>query len=311
MGDPSGIGPEVILKAYHALSHQERSGILVIGDLYVIEKVREDLGLRLSPSIIDLDNVSPAVFSYGKAKGVFGRASIAYIDHALEIARKGRARAIVTGPINKYSVVKAGLRNFEGHTEYFAARAHARGLVMMLVGPHLRVSLVTRHIALKDVPRSISKEEIARTILMTHRYLKEYFCIRNPRIGVAGLNPHASDGGIFGDEERRCVIPALREVSGRVRGIVGPIAPDVIFHQARAKKFDAVVALYHDQGLIPFKMLYFKNGVNLTLGLPFIRTSPDHGTAFDIAGKGVADPSSMIAAIRLARRLSGRAAHAH
>ncbi|MDP3804407.1 MAG: 4-hydroxythreonine-4-phosphate dehydrogenase PdxA, partial [Candidatus Omnitrophota bacterium] len=192
---------------------------------------------------------------------------------------------------------------FEGHTEYLAQNTAAKNYAMMFVGDDLKITLVTRHIALRDVPGSISIESIYRTIVLTDEYLKRYFKIKNPRIGVSGLNPHAGEAGLFGSEEDNIIRPAIKKASRHIKGAYGPISPDIIFYDTLHKKFDAAIAIYHDQALIPFKLLYFTDGVNLTLGLPFVRTSPDHGTAFDIAGKGIADPSSMINAIRLASLL--------
>jgi 4-hydroxythreonine-4-phosphate dehydrogenase len=177
---------------------------------------------------------------------------------------------------------------------------------MMLVGEKLKVTLVTVHKALRDVPGSLTIDGVYKAIMITHKYLKEFFRVKTPRIGVAGLNPHAGDEGLFGDEEERIIIPAIRRAVRSIRNICGPIAADALFYETAKGRFDAAIAMYHDQGLGPFKTLYFRAGVNLTLGLPFIRTSPDHGTAFDIAGKGKADPSSMIEAIRLASRLLKR-----
>ena len=210
----------------------------------------------------------------------------------------------MTGPVSKSAIRSSGAAKFTGHTEYLAHKTRTKDFAMMFVGESLRVTLVTRHIALKSVPSSINTDAVYRAIALTHKYLKRYFAISSPRIGVAGLNPHAGEGGLFGNEEARFIIPAIKKASRRMAGITGPIPADIIFHEALNEKFDAVIAMYHDQGLAPFKMLYFNRGVNLTLGLPFIRTSPDHGTAFDIAGKGIADPSSMIEAIKLGSLLA-------
>ena len=306
MGDPSGIGPEVTLKALARGGFSKRANFLVIGDASVLDSVGRKLKLDLEIPVLDLANAPAGKLSYGVSRPSYGKASIEYIDAALGILKRGMADALVTGPINKASVSSAGVRDFKGHTEYLAERTGTRYYAMMLMGANLRVTLVTRHIALKDVPRSISVASILSTIRITDAYLKRYFGIRNPKICVAGLNPHAGDEGLFGDEEKRLVTPAIKAAAAEGIGAVGPVAPDAIFYAALAGKYDAVVALYHDQGLIPFKMLYFRTGVNITLGLPFVRTSPDHGTAFDIAGKFTADPSSMIEAIGLACRLSSR-----
>ena len=229
-----------------------------------------------------------------------GRASLEYIDEAVELLRSGQADALVTAPVNKSSIRSAGNPGFQGHTEYLAKKFKVKNFAMMFVGSDLKVSLVTRHLALRSVPKVLNSGMVYRTIMLTNKYLKEYFRIKAPRIAVCGLNPHAGENGAFGSEEARVISPAIRLASKVSKNICGPIPADTVFHDALCKKYDAVVAIYHDQALAPFKMLYFDSGVNLTLGLPFVRTSPDHGTAFDIAGLGIADPTSMIEAIRLA-----------
>ncbi len=273
MGDPSGIGPEVTLKALASPKVKGLADFLVIGE------------------------------EFGRKGASSGRASLEYIDKALDIACAGEADAIVTAPVSKSSIQKAGFPNFRGHTEYFAERTGTKKFAMMFVGEGLKVTLVTRHIALKRVPGVLTSALISDAISLTHKYLKDSFGIKFPKIGVCGLNPHAGEFGAFGTEEQNIITPAIRRLSKTMKNIYGPIPADAAFYDALNKRYDAVVAMYHDQALAPFKMLYFKSGVNLTLGLPFVRTSPDHGTAFDIAGKGVADPSSMIEAIRLACRL--------
>jgi len=187
-----------------------------------------------------------------------------------------------------------------------AGKTGSEEFAMMFVGKNLKITLVTRHIALKDVAGAISRDSICETIRITHEHLIKFFGIKDPRIAVAALNPHASEGGLFGDEEERIIIPAIRKMSCVIKNIHGPIPADAVFYEALKGRFDAVVAMYHDQALAPFKALYFNDGVNLTLGLPFVRTSPDHGTAFDIAGKGIADAASMKEAIKLASRLADR-----
>ncbi len=307
IGDPSGIGPEVTLKALASPKIAGLANFLVIGDRSVIESACSDMRLRLNAPLADLENVPRSTFSYGKPHPSFGTASVEYLDEALRLLKEGRADCMVTAPVNKSSIRAGALPDFEGHTEYFAERTSTRDYAMMFVGKAMKITLVTRHIALKKVPRRLTPDAVYRSIAITHRYLHRYFSIRHPRIAVAGLNPHAGEGGIFGDEEARAITPAIKRASKRMKGVSGPYPPDVIFHDALTGRYDAVVSMYHDQALIPFKLLYFKDGVNLTLGLPFVRTSPDHGTAFDIAGKGIADPSSMIEAIRLAARLASKA----
>ncbi len=307
MGDPSGIGPEVTLKALASPGIRGLADFVLVGNSFVVEKLMRDMKLKFTGRLVNIDNVSRKTFAYGKSRPEFGKAAMQYIDRALDIIAAGGADALVTAPINKSSINAARFKNFEGHTEYLAKKTGAKRVAMMFVAERLKITLVTRHIALKDVPARLTEAKIVSVIELTGRYLKKFFRIRNPRIGVAGLNPHAGEGGIFGREESRIIIPAIKKSARHFSKVTGPISPDVIFNAAVDGKFDAVIAMYHDQALIPFKILYFNTGVNITLGLPFVRTSPDHGTAFDIAGKGIADPSSMVEAIKLACRLSGKA----
>ena len=303
MGDPAGIGPEVTLKALASSKVRGLANFLIIGDGASIYETAKKCRLKVNSPILDLSNVPQNSFSYGKIRPSFGRVAIAYLDKALELIDEGELDGLVTAPVNKESVRLAGFRDFKGHTEYIAEKTGAKDVAMMFVGGEFKITLVTRHVPLSEVSRNLSVNSILSTIRLTDQYLKKFFNIRHPRIGVAGLNPHAGENGAFGDEETKLIKPAVKKASRFVSNILGPIPPDVIFYEWANKKFDAVIAMYHDQALIPFKMLHFKDGVNLTLGLPFVRTSPDHGTAFDIAGKGIADPTSMIEAIKLACRL--------
>ena len=306
MGDPAGIGPEVTVKALSDLRISKLAHFLVIGDFFVIDKVRKSLRTKPEISLLDLANVRTTNFAFGIQKPAFGKASMEYIDKALGILKADEADALVTAPVNKSSIRSAGFKEFEGHTEYLAKKTAQKEFAMMFVGKNLKIALVTRHIALRDVASAITVDSICRTIRLTHEHLKRYFGVENPKIAVTGLNPHASDNGLFGDEEERVIIPAIRKASVGIKNIYGPLPADAGFYETLKGKFDAVVAMYHDQALAPFKTLYFNDGVNLTLGLPFIRTSPDHGTAFDIAGKGIADATSMKEAILLACKLSKR-----
>ncbi|MFH0764448.1 MAG: 4-hydroxythreonine-4-phosphate dehydrogenase PdxA [Candidatus Omnitrophota bacterium] len=306
MGDPSGVGPEVTLKSLASPRVLGLADFLVIGDRFVIDRCKIDLGLDLKADLLDLSNVPRRSFSYGKVSPVFGRASMQYIDAALDVIARRRAGGLITAPINKTSVKAAGFKNFQGHTEYLAQETGIEKFAMLFVGPALKVALVTRHIPLKRVAEELNKDAVYNAISLTHRYLKRYFRLKAPRIGVMGLNPHAGEGGSFGDEEKSVISPAIRRASRSIKNIFGPLPADTAFHDALDKKYDALVAMYHDQALTAFKALYFNNGVNMTLGLPFIRTSPDHGTAFDIAGGGAANPESMIEAIILAARLASR-----
>jgi 4-hydroxythreonine-4-phosphate dehydrogenase len=306
MGDPSGIGPEVTVKAMASLRGSKLADFFVIGDSFVLEKVKKSLGVKIDIPVFDLANVASAGFAYAKTNPVYGKASMDYIDAALEILSHGGADAMVTGPVNKAAIHDAGYGHFTGHTEYLAEHANTEDFGMMFVGGNLKITLVTRHVALKDVPKALTQARIATAIKLTDKALKRWFNIKNPRIGVAGLNPHSGEGGLFGNEEAEVIIPAMKAVSRTVKGLTGPVPPDAIFHKLIKGGYDAVISMYHDQALIPFKTLYFDSGVNLTLGLPFVRTSPDHGTAFDIAGKGKANPESMIEAMKLAAKLAGK-----
>jgi 4-hydroxythreonine-4-phosphate dehydrogenase len=307
MGDPSGIGPEVTLKALASPEIRGLADFIVVGNVFVIESLARRLGIKFKDRLISINNVPRKIFAYGRSHPVFGKASIEYLDKAVDIIGSGEADALVTAPINKASINAARFKGFEGHTEYLAEKTRTKSFAMMFVGKDLKITLVTRHMALRDVPKKLSQAKVLSAIELTDRYLRKFFGIQRPRIGVAGLNPHAGEGGMFGREEVLVIAPAIKRAAKHIKGITGPIPPDVIFNMALDGKFDAVISMYHDQALIPFKILYFDTGVNLTLGLPFVRTSPDHGTAFDIAGKGAADPLSMIHAIKLACRLSGKA----
>ena len=226
------------------------------------------------------------------------------IESAVALAMKKKVDAIVTPPINKSGLKKAGF-NIPGHTEFLAKLSKTRRFEMMLVGGPLRVVLVTRHLALKEVPAALSKRRVEETILLADFELRRSFGIRRPRLVVCGLNPHAGEEGNLGKEEMRIIEPAVRKARAKTNAeITGPLSPDALFHEAYRGKYDAEICMYHDQGLIPLKMISRGSGVNVTLGLPFVRTSPDHGTAYDIAEQGSADPGSMAEALRLARLLS-------
>ena len=232
-----------------------------------------------------------------------GQASLDYITTAVNSALKNEIDAIVTAPISKESTHLAGSK-YPGHTEMLKDLSGSNQAVMMFEGNKFKVMLVTIHEALSNVPKLISKDRVLSTIKLTHDSLVNLFKIDAPKIVVCGLNPHAGESGAFGNEEIDHIIPAVEEAKELGINIEGPLPADTLFYYANLGKWDAVVAMYHDQGLIPFKMVSFNDGVNITLGLPIIRTSPDHGTAFDIAWKGVADPSSMIAAIKVAAQFA-------
>jgi 4-hydroxythreonine-4-phosphate dehydrogenase len=309
LGDPAGIGPEVVVRA---LAVRPERPVLVFGDPIVLVRAAERARVpHVAPdSLRAVTAFAPNEVVPGRPNDASGRAQLAYLEAATDAVLRGECAALVTAPISKEWIARAGFA-FPGHTEYLAARAGVSEFAMMLAGPNLRVVVATTHIALRDVPTALTAPGIAATIALTAEALARRFRIARPRVAVAGLNPHASEAGRFGDEEQRLVEPALALARSRLTAagvdaqVTGPHVPDVVFRQAAGGAFDAVVALYHDQGLIPVKLLHFDEAVNVTLGLPFARTSPDHGTAFDIAGTGTARPDSFLAALDLAARLAG------
>jgi 4-hydroxythreonine-4-phosphate dehydrogenase len=304
LGDPAGIGPEIVARA---LVERPDAPLLVFGDAGILVRAAAAAGVAApAPERVrGVTSLGPSDVTPGRPGDASGRAQLAYLTAATDAALAGEVAALVTAPISKEWIARAGF-SFPGHTEYLAARAGVREFAMMLAGPVLRVTVATTHVALRDVPRLLTVEGIASTIWLTADGLARRFGIARPRVAVAGLNPHAGEAGRFGDEENRLVKPAIdraRErlaAAGLEASVEGPLVPDSVFRQAAHGQFDAVVALYHDQGLIPLKLLHFDDGVNITLGLPFVRTSPDHGTAYDIAGTGRARAQSFLAALDLA-----------
>ncbi|MDD4900080.1 MAG: 4-hydroxythreonine-4-phosphate dehydrogenase PdxA [Candidatus Omnitrophica bacterium] len=289
IGVPSGIGPEVAKKALRKL--KGLADFTVIGDAAVYKKAAGE-------KFLDLNNIDKKKFAYGKIKAEYGKAAIEYLDKALELLRKREIDCLVTAPISKEAINLAGF-HYSGHTEYLSKNSGSKFTVMMLLNDKLKFSLVTRHIPLSQVSATISGRELAKVISLTNQSLKGLFGIKKPRIVVCGLNPHASDHGIIGKEEVELIAPIIGKLKPHLYAIHGPISADVAIHEAKEGKFDAIIAMYHDQALIPLKLSDRASGVNLTLGLPFIRTSPLHGTAFDIAGKNIASADSMAAAIKL------------
>ena len=292
MGDPLGIGAEIVLKALN--EWKGRSAIKVFGDPHQLKEIPRG----------DLHPVSLGHSGRKPTPEEAGQASVAYLDAAMAAWRRGEIDGLVTAPIAKHHVHLAGFP-FPGHTEYLAAQTKTERFAMMMAGPRLKVTLVTIHEPLQKVPSLLTRAKVVETISITHRAMRESFRISKPRIAVCGLNPHAGEEGLLGREEIEVIAPAIAEARSLGFDCDGPKVPDAVFHEAYAGNWDALVCMYHDQGLIPFKMVHFQEGVNVTLGLPLVRTSPDHGTAFDIAGQGRADPSSMIAALRLAEEMLG------
>lgn len=315
MGDPVGIGPEIVITAFDEKAMHDRCRPLVVGDAAWLTSVGGRMGSRLhvnpvsAPAqgiyeagvlnVLPVSTLSPQRLCWGQPTAETGRAMVSYIEEAVDLAVRREIAAMVTCPINKKAMAAAGF-DFPGHTELIARRTGTRRVIMMLAGARLRVVLVTIHMALSRVAGLLSTESILETITLTADALRERFGMNAARLAVAGLNPHAGEDGLFGDEEGRLIRPAVEAAVKAGMNVSGPFPPDTVFYHAAAGRYDAVVCMYHDQGLIPFKLLHFEDGVNTTLGLPIIRTSVDHGTAYDIAGTGRADARSLLAAIDMA-----------
>jgi len=299
IGDPSGIGPFITIKAVNQLP--DIADLVIIGDSSLLSKIPGFRNLKKRKiRVVDLKNVAKKGFKPGKVKAEYGKASIEYLDRAVRLIKAKELDCLVTAPISKEAINLAGF-DYSGHTEYFARKTNSKDLVMMLLNKHLRFSLVTRHIRLKDVPGQLSINRICQVTRVTYSALKNIFGISYPKIVICGLNPHASDNGLIGTEERTILSPAVKKLSSELAGITGPLPSDIAIVKALKKEFDAAIVMYHDQALIPLKITGMDGGVNITLGLEFVRTSPLHGTAFDIARtKGPANCNSMISAIRLA-----------
>lgn len=315
MGDPAGIGPEICAKALASGELARTARCLVIGDTKSIRQglkvaglkdielnsIKEVKAARFLPKTIDVLDLNNVVFSQiktGQLSRAAGKAAMEYLEKAAELVQAKEIDAITTAPINKEAIHKAGYR-FQGHTEFLAARSRAKDFAMMFVADKLWVMLATTHLPLRLVSKNISKKRILKLIKLADATLTRVRGKR-PRIGVAGLNPHAGEGGLFGSEEIKIIRPAVEEAKKQGIDVKGPISPDAIFYLAQSGMFDLVIAMYHDQGLIPLKLLSFNRSVNVTVGLPFVRTSVDHGTGFDIAGKGWANPQSLIEAVKVA-----------
>jgi 4-hydroxythreonine-4-phosphate dehydrogenase len=313
MGDPAGIGPEVCIKALSSSEANHVANPVVIGDaktledtarylknkskINAIQKIEDAVFKNWIINVLDLNNV-PANLARGQVSAAAGKASVEYVFKAIELAKGKKIDAIATGPINKEALHKAGYK-YHGHTEILAEKTRTKNFGMLFVSPEIWVMLATTHLPLKKVSGALNTQKILEKIKLTNDFMAKANK-KPPRIGVAGLNPHAGEGGIFGTEEKTIIRPAVEKAKALGMKIEGPISPDAIFNLAKANMFDLVVAMYHDQGLIPLKLLAFNKSVNVTIGLPFVRTSVDHGTGFDIAGRGFANPSSLIEAIKVA-----------
>ncbi len=319
LGDPAGIGPEVTLKALQQPAVYGLCRPLVIGDRRILARAQAWVGGAALPmetvatptdgayragvlTLLDLHNADPTTIAPGAVSGDAGRAAVEYVFTACDLALSGEVDAIVTAPLNK-EAMNLGGHHFPGHTELLAERTHANRVSMLLVGPNLRVVHVSTHVSLQEAIRRVTTARVREVIDLAQQSCAA-LGIAQPRIAVAGLNPHAGEGGLFGDEEATQVVPAI--VAARADGlnVSDPMPPDTVFLRAVKGEYDIVVAMYHDQGHIPMKLLAFDSGVNVSIGLPIIRTSVDHGTAFDIAGSGKARPDSMVAAIEVAVQMA-------
>jgi 4-hydroxythreonine-4-phosphate dehydrogenase len=305
MGDPSGIGPEIIAKALPAITSFGQ--IVIIGDSWVFNRACRNIRIPggLSFDFVEMANVKRSNFAFGKTTREYGRASMEYVDEALDLLGKGYIDCLVTCPVSKEAVSLAR-GTFRGHTEYLAQKAGVSRTVMMLLNDRVKFSLVTTHIPLRDVSTRLTVNNIRETALMTALTLKRWFGIARPSLAVAGCNPHASDNGVIGTEEKKIIVPAVKAIRAKGIHVSGPLPADSCCARALAKEFDAVIVMYHDQALIPLKITDPASGVNLTCGLPYVRSSPLHGTAFDIAGGGRASAASLIAAVETACRCAQR-----
>ena len=313
LGDPNGIGPEVVLKCLDDPLVMKRVEPVLVGSLKVLEVhaktlrrrmpvVTEDLNRPLPKRgvrIVDTTKQQEAMVDMGKLTPRAGSMAMSAVDEAIRLARQEKVSALVTAPISKLAIVRAGY-NFPGHTEYLAKKTGVKEKVMMMVSSEMRISLATDHIAINQVSERLTVNGLIAKLKRVQASLIRDFGILRPKIAVLGLNPHAGESGVLGDEEKTVIIKAIKEAGNRGILALGPFPADGFFGNRQYCDYDAIMAMYHDQGLIPFKTLSFGSGVNFTAGLPIVRTSPDHGTAFDIAGKNQADAGSMIQAVLLA-----------
>jgi len=330
MGDAAGIGPEVVVRALAGSRVPRAARVVLYGPPAVFRAAARHVGVGLDLTLID--DVEAALVARrgvrcinptrlkrggagtGRVEATLARAAMQCVSAAVRDALAGKLDALVTAPINKVGLRRAGYAA-SGHTDFIAAEVGAAhggrtpDVAMLFVGGGLRVALVTIHEPLSRAIKLVTARRVLRAIYLLAESLERDFGVASPRIGVCGLNPHAGEQGLMGNEEARRIVPAIRRARARGLDVHGPLPADALMARHRTGEFDGVVAMYHDQGLIPVKLLAFHSGVNVTLGLPFVRTSPDHGTAYDIAPRFVANPGSMEAAIRLAVRLARRRAH--
>lgn len=322
MGDPAGVGPEIILKALAVEELLSICRLLVIGDRRILDRAANWLGsgperrplhfepvsaplegryLPGMPALLDLKNAAPEECPVGQISAASGKAAVEYVFRACDLAMAGQVDAIVTAPLNKAAMNQAGF-HYAGHTELLTERTGAGRVSMLLVGPTLKVVHVSTHVSLQEAIQRVTRQRVEQVIEIADQSARA-LGVAHPRIAVAGLNPHASEGGLFGDQEAREIIPAIQAARARGLDVSDPLAADTVFLRAVHGEFDIVVAMYHDQGHIPMKLLAFDEGVNVSMGLPIIRTSVDHGTAFDIAGTGKAREASLLAAIDVAVKM--------
>lgn len=321
MGCPAGIGPEIILRYFAEHNTKTSPSAIVIGDFDVLEKCSRELNIpiqltRYNPGsaqpppkdrgiipVLQTATLPSDQLQWGRPTLATGRAMAEYIKTGVTLTQARMLDALVTCPISKSSLNDAGF-NFPGHTEMLAHLTSTHNYAMMMAGKNLRITLATIHQSFRSVANTLSLPSITRLIELTHQSLTFDFAIDQPRIAVAGLNPHGGENGLFGNEELQIIEPAIHLCAVKGIDVTGPYPPDTVFYKAAQGHFDAVVCMYHDQGLIPFKLLHFADGVNVTIGLPIVRTSVDHGTAYDIAGKGLASCTSLAVAIDLAYSIS-------
>ena len=329
MGDPAGIGPEIVVGALHQQETYTKCRPLVTGDAEIIRMAIKQLGLSMSVNpinkvadarfeygcidVFDLKCIDLSSFEYGKVAAQCGNAAFVSIIKAIELAMANEVDATVTAPLNKEALNLSG-HHFDGHTEIYAHFTQTKKYAMLLADEFLRVIHVSTHVSLREACDRVKKERIIEVTELITDACKQ-FGFENPRIGIAGLNPHSSDNGLFGWEEEKEIIPAIEDLRARGFNVEGPVPPDTLFAKAKCGQFDGCVAMYHDQGHIPFKVVGFNwnketgkmdsvKGVNITLGLPIIRVSVDHGTAFDVAGKGIASADAMLFSIDYATRMA-------